>query len=85
MAGFDFFSASKNRAFSKPSGLPKDTFRKIQLANGINGVYKVGCGTYCISILEWKYQGVLYQIGGKGGQQEWWARIANSAIAAGPR
>ncbi|MBW4472283.1 MAG: hypothetical protein KME45_18045 [Stenomitos rutilans HA7619-LM2] len=82
---FDGFSAHKNGAFSSSSRLLKDTFRAIQLANGIEGIFSESCGTYCVSYLEWKYQGVLYRIKGRGEQQQDLVEMANSAIAAGPR
>lgn len=82
---FGSFSAERNGQFTEPSDLPRDTFRIIQLATGLKGVFYNGCGAYCTAIVEWKSKGVLYRVTGKNGQQAELVKLANSAIRAGAR
>ena len=70
---------------------PPTTFRRgteyknITLANQTAGIFFQGCGAYCIAIVEWEYQGVLYRVNMKNGKEANLIKIANSAIKAGPR
>ncbi|MGA9382891.1 MAG: hypothetical protein WBV73_29370, partial [Phormidium sp.] len=41
----------------------------------------VGCGASAYSLIEWQYQGVLYDVGIKGGDEADLLLIANSAIS----
>ncbi len=66
------------------SGVTK-TFKTLQLAQGMKGIFHNGCGAYCTATVEWKSQGVLYSIGLKNGREAETIAIANSAIQAGPR
>ena len=63
----------------------RSEFKTIQLAGRTQGVFYNGCGAYCTALVEWQYQGVLYRVTMKNGQEEMLVNIANSAIEAGPR
>ncbi len=63
----------------------RDTFRKIQLANGIEGIYVNTCGAYCTAAVEWQLQGVVYRVVGKNGYQPYLVKLANAAIRSGAR
>jgi len=63
----------------------RDTFRKIRLANGIEGIYVNVCGAYCTAAVEWQSQGVVYRVVGKNGYQPYLVKLANSAIRSGAR
>jgi hypothetical protein len=85
---FNSFSASVVDGKSLPSRSeidpgPRDTFQGIELVHGIQGIFYEGCGAYCSSFVEWNYQGVLYQVNARFGEQPLLVRIANSAIEAG--
>ncbi len=82
---FGTIEAKKNEPFSPPSQLPRDTYRSIELAGGMRGIYFQTCGNYCISYVEWQRLGVLYRISLKNGRQSEVVGIANSALQAGSR
>jgi hypothetical protein len=83
---FDSISAKRNGKLEKPERiLPTDTFREIELTDGIKGFFYEGCGAYCTSRVQWKYQSVLYTVYARFGEQPVLVKIANSAIVAGPR
>jgi len=63
----------------------RSEFKTIQLAGRTQGVFYNGCGAYCTALVEWQYQGVLYRVTMKNGQEKMLVNIANSAIEAGPR
>ncbi len=82
---FGTIEAKRNEPFSPPSQLPRDTYRGIELAGGMRGIYFQTCGNYCISYVEWQRLGVLYRISIKNGRQSDVVQIVNSALQAGPR
>jgi hypothetical protein len=77
--------AERGGKFSQPSRIRGETFRNLQLAGGIRGIFANACGAYCTALVEWQYEGVLYQVTIKNGREKDLIQIANSAIAAGPR
>ncbi|MEG5058257.1 hypothetical protein QUB60_09390 [Microcoleus sp. A2-C5] len=82
---FGTIEAKRDEPFSPPSQLPRDTYRSIELAGGMRGIYFQTCGNYCISYVEWQRLGVLYRVSIKNGRQSDVVRIVNSALQAGPR
>lgn len=83
-------SAGRRRVIDKPTSkkldeYPNSTFREIQLVGRVTGTYSSICGAYCMSSVDWEYQGINYAVGGKGKGQRALVEMANSAIAAGPR
>ena len=82
---FGTIEAKKNEPFSPPSQLPLDTYRSIELAGGIRGIYFNNCGAYCTAFVEWQRLGVLYRVTRKNGRQQEVVQIANSALQAGQR
>ncbi|MGB3264607.1 MAG: hypothetical protein WBA89_11660 [Microcoleus sp.] len=82
---FGTIEAKRNEPFSPPSQLPRDTYRRIELAGRMRGIYFQTCGNYCISYVEWQRLGVLYRVSIKNGRQSEVVRIANSALQAGSR
>jgi len=83
------FTAERNGQFTEmPDGQeinPMDTFRNIQLANGVQGVFYNACGAYCTAMVEWRSKDILYRVVGKNGEQADLVQLANSAIKAGAR
>jgi hypothetical protein len=77
--------AERGGKLSEPSGIPRETFKNVQLAGGIKGIFANACGAYCTALVEWQNQGVLYQVTIKNGREEDLIQIANSAITAGSR
>jgi len=77
--------AERGGKVSEPSGIRGETFTSVELAGGIRGIFANACGAYCTALVEWQYQGVLYQVTIKNGREEELIQIANSAITAGPR
>lgn len=63
----------------------RDTFRNIQLANGIEGIFVNVCGAYCTAAVEWQFQGVVYRVVGRNSYQPDLVKLANLAIQAGVR
>lgn len=63
----------------------RSEFKTIQLAGRRKGVFSNVCGAYCTALVEWQYQGVLYRVTMKNGEEKMLVNIANSAIEAGPR
>ncbi len=82
---FGTIEAKRNEPFSPPSRLPQDTYRSIELAGGIRGIYFNNCGAYCTAFVEWQRLGVLYRVTRKNGRQQEVVQIANSALQAGQR
>ncbi|MBE9186058.1 hypothetical protein IQ270_15525 [Microcoleus sp. LEGE 07076] len=82
---FGTIEAKRNEPFSPPSQLPRDTFRSIELAGRMRGIYFNSCGAYCTASVEWQRLGVLYRVTKKNGRQSDVVRIANSALQAGQR
>ncbi|NQE38298.1 hypothetical protein [Microcoleus asticus] len=82
---FGTIEAKRNEPFSPPSQLPQDTYRSIELAGGIRGIYFNNCGAYCTAFVEWQRLGVLYRVTRKNGRQQEVVQIANSALQAGQR
>lgn len=82
---FGTIEAKRNEPFSPPSRLPQDTYRSIELAGGMRGIYFNNCGAYCTAFVEWQRLGVLYRVTRKNGTQQEVVRIANSALQAGQR
>ena len=82
---FGTIEAKKNEPFSPPSQLPRDTYRSIELAGGMRGIYFNSCGAYCTAFVEWQRLGVLYRVTMKNGRQSDVVAIANSALQAGQR
>ena len=82
---FGTVEAKRDEPVSPPSKLPNDTYRSIQLANGIRGTFFNICGAYCTAFVEWRNAGALYRITLKNGRQQEVVRMVNSAIQAGQR
>ncbi len=82
---FGIIEAKRNEPFSSPTRLPQDTYRSIELAGGMRGIYFNNCGAYCTAFVEWQRLGVLYRVTRKNGTQQEVVQIANSAIQAGQR
>jgi len=77
--------AERGGEFIKPERGITKAFKNVTLAGGNKGVFHNGCGAYCTATLEWKYQGVLYRVTIKNGEERDLIAIANSAIQAGKR
>jgi hypothetical protein len=84
-AYFSTVEAKRDEPVSPPSQLPNDTYRSIQLANGMRGTFFNICGSYCIASVEWHNGGVLYRIKIKNGRQPELVQMVNSAIKSGRR
>ena len=82
---FGIIEAKRSEPFSPPSQLPRDTYRSIELAGGLRGIYFNNCGAYCTAFVEWQRLGVLYRVTRKNGTQQEVVQIANSALEAGQR
>lgn len=83
---FDSIVAQRNTELKRPSNIGiRDTFREIDLARGIHGFFYEGCGAYCTSSVRWKYQGIVYSVYARFGEQPILVKIANSMIEAGER
>ena len=82
---FGTIEAKRNEPFSPPSQLPQDTYRSVELAGGIRGIYFNNCGAYCTAFVEWQRLGVLYRVTRKNARQQEVVQIANSALQAGQR
>jgi len=82
---FGTVEAKRDESVSPPSQLPNDTYRSIQLANGIRGTFFNICGHDCTAFVEWHNGGVLYRITMKNGRQQEVVQMVNSAIQAGKR
>ncbi|MBE9227354.1 hypothetical protein IQ264_18155 [Phormidium sp. LEGE 05292] len=77
--------AERGGEFIKPERGITRAFKRVRLAGGNQGVFHNGCGAYCTATLEWKYQGILYRVTIKNGEEKDLIAIANSAIQAGRR
>ena len=82
---FGSIEAKRDEPFSPPSQLPRDTYRSIELAGGMRGIYFNSCGAYCTASVEWQRHGVLYRVTIKNGRQSDVVQIVNSALQAGQR
>ena len=82
---FGTVEAKRDEPVSSPSQLPNDTYRSIQLANGMRGTFFNICGPYCTAFVEWRDEGVLYRIKMKNGRQQELVQMVNSAIKSGQR
>lgn len=80
-------SAQRGGQFQTPTGCSGEKFKRIQLPRRMRGIFiaNVGCGASAYSLIEWQYQGVLYDVGIKGGDEVVLRIIANSAIENGVR
>ncbi|MBW4582340.1 MAG: hypothetical protein KME42_22460 [Tildeniella nuda ZEHNDER 1965/U140] len=76
-------SADKGGKLVSPSSY-HNRFEHTQLARGIRGIATSSYGATTMSRVQWKYQGVLYEVHSKGGYDRL-IKMASSAIAAGPR
>ena len=79
---FQQFSAKKGGEFYAENKLSaRDVYRKIELAQGIPGLYLENCGDRsCTSSVQWKRNGVLYEVQAQYREQPILVAIANSAI-----
>ena len=79
---FQRFSAQKGGEFYAENKLSvRDVYRKIELAQGIPGLYLENCGDRsCTSSVQWKQGGVLYEVQAQYREQPILVAIANSAI-----
>jgi hypothetical protein len=82
---FGTVESKRDEPVSPPSQLPNDTYRSIQLANGMRGTFFNICGSYCTAFVEWRNADVLYRIKLKNGRQQELVQMVNSAIKAGKR
>ncbi len=75
--GLDFYEAKQLA--------PSAVYRTIELAHKIPGVYLENCvGRTCLSVVQWKQDGMLYEIQAQYREQPVLVKIANSAIEAKP-
>lgn len=79
--GKDFFVLDPQVAAFNPANVVEP----VSLANGTQGQFANTCGPYCIAAVEWKYEGALYRVHIKNGRKADVLKLANAAIAAGPR
>jgi pimeloyl-ACP methyl ester carboxylesterase len=77
--------AKKGGNINRTSPDEKATFKNIQLFNGSNALLIQQCGAACWSWLQWKSNGVLYEVWSKTRTPETAIAIANSAIKTSPR
>ncbi|MCC3574319.1 MAG: hypothetical protein JGK30_20780 [Microcoleus sp. PH2017_40_RAT_O_B] len=77
--------AKKDGNIEKTSPDPKAKFKDIQLINGSNALLIQQCGAACWSRLQWKRNGVLYEVWSKARTPEAAIAISNSAIKVGDR
>lgn len=82
--GFQQITGRKGGAFYEAKTLtPGAVYRPIELANHIPGIYLENCvGQRCLSIVQWKQNGILYEIQAQYREQPVLVKIANSAIEA---
>ncbi len=77
--------AKKDGNIDRTSPDKKANFKDIRLLNGSNALLIQQCGAACWSWLQWKQNGVLYEVWSKTRTPETAIAIANSAIKAGDR
>ncbi len=77
--------AKKDGNIEKTSPDPKAKFKDIQLIDGSNALLIQQCGAACWSRLQWKRNGVLYEVWSKARTPESAIAIANSALKTGDR
>ncbi len=84
--GFQQMTGRKGGAFYEPKTLaPGAVYRPVQLANHTPGVYLENCvGQRCLSVVQWKQNGILYEIQAQYREQPVLVKIANSAIESEP-
>lgn len=80
---FQQFSAQKGGEFYAENKVSaRDIYRKIELAQGTPGLYLENCGPRsCTSSVQWKRNGILYEVQAQYREQPMLVAIANSAIA----
>ncbi len=80
--GFQEFTAKQGGEFYDPQKLStRDVYRKIELAQGTPGIYLENCGERsCTSSVQWKRNGVLYEVQAQYREQPLLVAIANSTI-----
>jgi hypothetical protein len=83
---FQQLTARKGLDFYNPKKLsPGAVYRPIKLAQGLPGIYLENCvGPRCLSIVQWKQAGILYEIQAQYREQSVLVKIANSTIEAKP-
>lgn len=64
---------------------PRSSTSKVKLRNGIPAQFVSGCGAYCTATLQWKSDGILYEVYVKNGSVQNTVAIANSALSVGIR
>ncbi|MGB3533991.1 MAG: hypothetical protein WBA13_10800 [Microcoleaceae cyanobacterium] len=74
----------KNGEFQpiEPDLSPRSEYKKVTLANNIEGVFYNGCGAYCTAYIEFKYQNALYRVVLKNGTQADLEQIASNMIVS---
>ena len=79
---FQQFSAQKGGEFYAENKLStRDIYRKIELAQGTPGLYLENCGPRsCTSSVQWKRNGIMYEVQAQYREQPILVAIANSAI-----
>jgi hypothetical protein len=84
--GFQQFIARKGFDFYSPQQLPSNTlYHPIELAHQTPGIYFENCkGQTCVSVVQWKQDGMLYEVQAKYREQSVLVKIANSAIESEP-
>jgi hypothetical protein len=74
-----YFTATKGAQIqSKSDYSGNDEYQYIKLNNGYNAVFINTCGAYCMALIEWKVNGVVYSVYLKNGTKEEAMKIANS-------
>lgn len=83
---FHQITGHQGRNFYDPKTLtPGAIYRPIELAHKTPGIYLENCvGQRCLSIVQWKQQGILYEIQSQYREQPVLIKLANSAIDADP-
>ena len=73
------FSANKHIQIEPKSlYLQNDVYKYIKLNNGYSAVFINSCGAYCLAIVQWKINGVVYTVNLKNGTEVETIEIANS-------
>ncbi len=82
--GFQQLTGRKGGEFYEAKTLtPGAVYRPIELANQTPGIYLENCvGQRCLSVVQWKQNGILYEIQAQYREQPVLVKIANSAIEA---
>lgn len=73
------FSANKDIQIElKSSYSQNDTYKHIKLYNGYSAIFINSCGAYCMAVVQWKINGVVYAVNLKNGTEAEAIKIANS-------